>query len=135
MRVPGVTKFVPGFFLEDMPLPTWAPKGLHGDTTQKLFSKSLPEAFDWSKLYSVTPKSYICEAIKTWITSDVKPDTYIVSSDREYRRWELRQIAGFRDLEPKGDVRPELIYKDFPHVLAPLTEEEIERALCFLMQR
>lgn len=35
MRFPGVTKFVPGFFLEDMPLTTWAPKGLHGDTTQR----------------------------------------------------------------------------------------------------
>lgn len=131
MRISGVTKFVPGFYLEDMPLPRWASKGLHGDTHQKLFGAQLPSDLDWSKCYSVTPKSYICAAIQRWIMSDAQPGTFIVSSDREYRRWELRALSDSFVPQNVIDASPaklEPVYKDFEHILRPLTDFAIEMA-------
>ena len=127
-RSPGVTIFIPGFYIEDMKIQEWASRGLHGDTTLKLFNKKFYDGknFDWSKTYSVTPKSKLVSYIIEWL---IHPQTFpnnlpiIVSSDRQYRRWELRKMV--EDLEPFNDETlnsincfpslPEKIYLNFHH--------------------
>jgi len=127
-RVPGLSIFIPGFYIEDMNVPKWASKGLHGDTTPKLFGYDFysEENFDWTKTYSVTPKSKIVCSIIEWLNH---PQTFpinqpiIVCSDRQFRRWELRQMVPNVELfntkvENKIKLFPPLnekIYLNFHH--------------------
>lgn len=119
-RVPEITTLIPGFYIEDVATPQWASRGLHGDTTKKLFAKKADAAFDWNKSYSVTPKSLMVLVINRWLNL---PHTFahnepiIVCSDRVYRRWELRAYSrqphfpGAQYLSPITDE----IYSKFPH--------------------
>jgi hypothetical protein len=97
-RVPHITTLIPGFYIEDVVTPNWASRGLHGDTTDKLFASQADATFDWNKGYSVTPKSVMIQVINEWL---MHPETFprnepiIVCSDRVYRRWELREGSGF----------------------------------------
>jgi len=132
-KVPGLVTFFPGFYIEDMRgLPEGASKGLHGDSTVKIFSGEGTSGFDWNKNYSVTPKSYIVDACLQFIKepSSFKENTpIIVCSDRAYRRWELAQLAGVEVEE--GDAAPtkELIYEKFDHGGLPLvTHEKVQKA-------
>lgn len=133
LSVPNITVFIPGFFLEDAPLPAWSPsKGLHGDTTQVLFANELPKQLDWNKCYSVTPKSYIVKAVCEWVQAPSVKRRIAVCSDREYYRWELRAFAGL-DMpvdvafpEPKLDP----IYKDMDHILPPISADSIVSEAC-----
>jgi len=156
-NVPGVVTFIPGFYIEDIATAEWASKGLHSGTTPKLFGKPFynGEDFDWGKCYSVTPKSFIIKAVSEWV---IHPETFpknepvIVCSDRQYRRWELREfvtrITGEQYLEqrhgsPKGfatlsELEP--VYSGFPHVVTAtgktlkLSETDITQA-CFQAAR
>lgn len=129
-RVPNVVSLVPGFYIEDVQVPDWASKGLHGDTTAKLFTKP-GGTCDYSKCYSVTPKSFIVNVINEWIAN---PRSFrvnvpvIVCSDRQYRRWELRQkvntLEGFQtfsaaDMEAvsKFPADPSNVYSSFDHAV------------------
>jgi hypothetical protein len=112
--------------------PEWASKGLHGDTTAKLFSEHSPSPGEWwEKAYSVTPKSYIVRVILAWLLSPESfPKASIVCSDRQYRRFELRKKAG---LSYEGyrflPILNEPIYKDFPHPPGfVLSETNVEEA-------
>lgn len=117
-RIPAITTLIPGFYIEDIETPTWASKGLHGDTTIKLFGK-YDSTFDWNKAYSVTPKTVMVTVINEWLKH---PDTFpknepvIVCSDRIYRRWELRQLAGL-GIDTVACLPPndEAIYAEFTH--------------------
>lgn len=95
-NVPKLYNFIPGFFIQDIADPGWASKGLHGDTTAKLFSAiheyDGPD-FDWMKAYAVTPKSHICSKILAWINEPLSFEkTTIVSSEKAYTRKELREF-------------------------------------------
>lgn len=128
-RVPGLVTLIPGFYIEDTRVPQWASKGLHGKTNKKLFSKSLysGDDFNWAKIYSVTPKSFIVKALMEFLNH---PETFpknkpvIVSTDRQYRRYELRDLVG-DDKEPysrkvlkvieENPPKLQQIYRNFPH--------------------
>lgn len=134
-RAEGIYNIIPGFFIQDLKDPEWASKGLHGDTTVKLFSTEQDPNFDWGKAYSVTPKSYIVAVITNWLSEQIKafPKTSMVCSDRQYRRFELRQKVFKNEvITGKGTDLPILtdpIYKDFPHPPnPPLTEKYIDNA-------
>lgn len=93
-EISGVWTFVPGFFIEDVPTPAWASKGLHGDTTAKILAKDRDPAFDWSKAYSVTSKRKLAQAIARWVENPDaihKNTPVIVCTDRTYSREELRE--------------------------------------------
>ncbi len=115
--VPNVYSLIPGFYIEDMPVPDWASKGLHGDTTAKLFDPNqLATGFDWTKAYSVTPKSFIVMCIKEWLVKPTiinKNSPVIVCTDRQYRRHELRRAANLAGEE--GLLLLDHIYETFPH--------------------
>ncbi len=125
--VPGVYSLIPGFYIEDMPVPAWASKGLHGDTTAKVFDATQIVAdLDWSKAYSVTPKSFIVACVKEWLAEPTiisKNSPVIVCTDRQYRRHELRSAVSFLPLTNEGqqakgmDAPPLLdpIYATLPH--------------------
>lgn len=145
MKVPGVYAFVPGFYIADIPTPSWASKGLHGDTTGKLFGDSdyTNPDFDWGKCYSVTPLSFMVKVVNEWIDHPqaFEPNTpIIVCSDRQYRRWELRNnlvreqpLSKFlRGCDTQPDY--ELVYLNFFHAIdkhggvLKLTEADITNA-------
>lgn len=114
LRVPNVCALVPGFYIEDVEVPDWASKGLHGETTAKLFSKQ-GGTIDYSKMYSVTPKSFIVNVIDEWISN---PQLFpvnvpiIACSDRQYRRWELRQrVNSLEGFQPFSSVEEDAISK------------------------
>lgn len=130
MRVPRVVSLVPGFYIEDVEVPDWASRGLHGDTTLKLFSKQ-GGSIDYSKCYSVTPKSFIVDVINEWVEN---PQLFpanvpvIACSDRQYRRWELRQrvntlegFQGFSDADneaiSKAPADSTNVYSTFEHAV------------------
>lgn len=98
MRVRGVSSLVPGFYLEDMgALPKWASQGLHGASSRKLFADTMDTTFDWTKCYSVTPKSALALAITGWIfdPTTVPIDMPVMCcSECEYSRAEIRQLSG-----------------------------------------
>ena len=121
LEVPNLTTLIPGFFIEDVGLT----KGLHYDTTKALFSEDFP-AIDLSKAYSVTPKSFICSAIATFILKNSPPKgTYICCSEREYRRWELRRFSGL-EAELVGEAKLEPAYPQNNYFA--LTEDDIIEA-------
>lgn len=142
----GVTTFIPGFYLGDKKYicktanNDWASQGLHGETTKKLFAKTAEAdgKFDWNKAYSVTPLSIMVQIINEWLQH---PETFpvgvpvIVCSDRQYRRWELRNMAILAT--EIGGAQPPLtdkIYSQFPHALTGkgdqiiITDEIVESA-------
>lgn len=96
-RVPGVYCFVPGFFIDDIAELHHAgrPAGLHGDTSRKLYARVKDETLDYTKRYSVTPKSFLVAAIAggVWATNHKPNELIIVCSDREYTRQELRDMV------------------------------------------
>lgn len=120
-RVPHITTLIPGFYIEDVVTPSWASRGLHGDTTDKLFAVKADTTFDWNKAYSVTPKSVMIQVINEWL---MHPETFprnepiIVCSDRVYRRWELRErgATGLSCVEQFVlPPIPDPIYSKFAH--------------------
>jgi hypothetical protein len=126
LRAKNVTKFIPGFFIEDMILPHWASNGLHGETTKRIFDirDNDNDGFNWGKQYSVTPKSFICSAIQKWTTgSEVGVGSVIndcenffaVCSDREYCRWELREFSSL-PAPQKVKLESPPIYRDCAHI-------------------
>lgn len=131
-RADNICNIIPGFFIQDVKDPEWASKGLHADTTTKLFLEQGNDKSEWwGKAYSVTPKSYIVRVILAWLASPESfPKASIVCSDRQYRRFELREKAG---LSYEGDrflpILNEPIYKDFPHPPGfTLSETNVEEA-------
>lgn len=131
-RVPGVYSFICGFFIEDLPVPSWASRGLHGDTTAKLFARDADPRFDWNKAYSVTPKSYIVKALALWLEHPTEfQRAVIVCSDRQYRRHELRAMAKLpSQIDGQAPPLMEPVYATFPHLPygLELTQESIEKA-------
>lgn len=136
-EVEGLSAFIPGFFLEDVDLPRWASRGLHGDTTQKLFSSGpVPQDLDLKKCYSVTPKSYIVRAIKAWVDTPLRGQHFCVCSNREFYRWELRLFAGLLlpadfsvDHPTEGAFGiPAPIYENMDHILERITDEHVFQA-------
>lgn len=125
-RIPNIVTLVPGFYIEDIPTPNWASKGLHGDTTLKLFDQNLDNSFDWNKMYSVTPKTSIVAIINEWLQT---PNTFpknqpvIACSDRAYRRWELRQMAGLSIPNNCLPAQPDAIYTQFMHPTTTISDE------------
>jgi hypothetical protein len=126
-RVPNVYAFIPGFYLEDIPTPPWASKGLHVDSTLKIFRAdghvTAGPDFDWGRAYSVTPKTFIVTAIMAWLADNTIIPTnepIIVCSDRVYSRHELRSAAGLpyplggNGIEKVASAEP--IYQKFHHV-------------------
>lgn len=147
LRVSNVVALVPGFYLEDIAVPDWASKGLHGETTAKLFSKQ-GGAIDYSKMYSVTPKTFIVNVINEWIAN---PQSFpvnvpvIACSDRQYRRWELRQrvnsLEGFQPFSAadqetitKAPADPNDVYSPFEHCVNAngkryvITDDDVTKA-------
>jgi len=119
-RVPGVTTLIPGFYIEDVATPEWASRGLHGDTTDKLFTVQTDAAFDWNKSYSVTPKSFMIQIINRWLNVPrrfMRDEPVIACSNKVYRRWELRTFAHLKlvtNLEYLSPI-PDEIYSKFSH--------------------
>jgi hypothetical protein len=94
-RVTGVYCFVPGFFIDDIASYEGQSKGLHGDTSRKLYAHIKDETLDYTKRYSVTPKSFLVAAIAggVWATHHKPNELIVVCSDREYTRQELRDMV------------------------------------------
>lgn len=136
-RIPNIVTLIPGFYIEDIPTPQWASKGLHGKTTVNLFSNDPEASFDWNRMYSVTPKSTLVMIINEWLSH---PETFprnqpiIACTDRQYRRWELRQLSGLG--VPANVLAPQTdnIYSKFPHAVKSdstsiiITHDQIETA-------
>lgn len=103
-NVPLLYNFVPGFFIQDVERQPWQSKGLHGDTTKKLFDHIFVDVHDgwWQKTYAVTPMSYITAAVINWLS---KPNTFdktvIMCSQRPFRRFDLRLFAGGLTIAPE----------------------------------
>ena len=138
-RIPNIVTLIPGFYIEDIPTPQWASKGLHGKTTVNLFANEPDETFDWNRMYSVTPKSTLVTIINEWLNH---PQTFpqnqpvIACTDRQYRRWELRELSGLDVFlgEILLPTRTDDIYVKFPHATKAdgtnitITAEEIKMA-------
>lgn len=101
-NVPLLYNFVPGFFIQDVERQPWQSKGLHGDTTKKLFDHIFTDDGWWQKTYAVTPMSYISAAVINWLS---KPNTFdktvIMCSQRPFRRLDLRLVAGGLNIVPE----------------------------------
>lgn len=123
-KVLGVSSIIPGFYLEDTTIPDWASKGLHGETTDILFKgKEAPPGFNWDKLYSVTPKSSIVEAIVKWLhdpKSIVPNEVVIVCSEQEYTRRELNTLEF---------VKREPIYAPYKHIVDIIDDKKVIKTI------
>lgn len=100
--VPGLYSFVPGLFIEDMPVLPWASRGAHHNRMRNVFGSNFDKDYEWAKLYSVTPKSYLVMCIREWIKTPNairRNSPVIVCSDRQYRLYELRRMAGFLPID------------------------------------
>ena len=120
--------FIPGFFIQDVERQPWQSKGLHGDTTEKIFAAPFVDvSLDawWQKAYCVTPLSFATASIINWLFKPHMFDkTMILCSRRPYRRFELRNFAGLPLTEElKQQQSLPVLYKD-----VPIDDEQVVKA-------
>ena len=148
-KVPGVHIFVPGFLIEDIGFTQNNKSGLHSESTKIIFGNDNGNAktylqtycdYDWGRAYSVTPKSFLQTAIVRWIDDpDSMPieQPIIVCSDRVYRRYELRELAGYEMPRETGftvrglhlPMQDNKLYEHFYHIPdSVLIDADIKRA-------
>ncbi len=110
LREAGTSNIIAGFFIDDLPAPSWASVGMHGETTSKLFSPDMiiDEKF-WTRSYCVTPKSDLCRAILSWTANTNYFKHHHIYSKYVYARWQLRSLAGF---PISGNFKAPFAYED-----------------------
>ncbi|MBX9637203.1 MAG: hypothetical protein K2Q45_06600 [Nitrosomonas sp.] len=98
-KLPFVKNIISGFFIQDVHQFPWASKGLHGDTSNRVFSganvqENMREDPWWQKSYCVTPISILCMAIIRWLEAPEELDkTTIICSATPFRRSDLRLVS------------------------------------------
>lgn len=107
--IPKLYNFIPGFFIQDMRHEAWASKGLHGNSSKKIFDTTFDVDFNWKKSYTVTPLSHLCAEMIQWCINPKKFEkSTIICSERPYRRYELREFANikhpFENLKPLQSI-------------------------------
>lgn len=115
-RISLLYNFIPGFFIQDVERQPWQSKGLHGETTERLFATKFIDNQDgwWQKTYCVTPLSYIATSLINWLSVPHTFDkTTVLCSQRPYRRFDLRHFAGLSTIEElEQQPRLPILYKD-----------------------
>ena len=146
-QLPDVYIFVPGFILDDCGYNTYR-NGLHSNGSKTIFGDDNQDAdnyfkdnnkFDWTKSYSVTPKSMMINAVNYWVINNTqipKGNPIIICSDRQYCRFELRELAGYniptklKNEQFNNYINKNEIYKDYYHIKDISFDEEIIKSAC-----
>lgn len=103
----ATTTFNPGFFIADE-IREDTGRGLHLDSTNKIFAPKFDFEFNWMKKRKfVTPMSMLVNCISRWSYSVIKPKgVFTIGSSKAYYRWELRKAASLNvPAEIEGDIR------------------------------
>lgn len=128
----GLTVFNPGYYIEDdVASLEGIPPGLHTEKSEIIFADQQANPGDeefWGRKYSITPKSLIHACLARWVhhSGQYASAWYIVSSDREYSRAEIRSMSGVDGDRPKL-VKRDRIYAPFEHV-QDIDQEELTAA-------